>query len=70
MRNLCENGIDTEVTQEKERILANDVKLVQRFQYLLAKLGNSKSTNARVWFENREDKLASENAETLKHIQV
>ena len=31
---MCEKGIDMEVTQEKERIGPNYVKLVQRFVYL------------------------------------
>ena len=43
--NLCENGIDMEVTPEEEGIGPNYMKLVQRFVYLLARVGNNNNNN-------------------------
>ena len=44
-RNLCENGIEIDVTQEEERTRPNYVKIVKRFVYLLAKVGNNNNNN-------------------------
>ena len=38
---LCENGINIELTQEEESIGPNYMKVVWRFVYLLSNLGNN-----------------------------
>ena len=45
MRNLCENGIEIQVTQEGERIGPSYMKLVKRFVHLLAKVGSNIKKN-------------------------
>ena len=42
---MCENGIEIEKTHKEERIESNYIKLVKRFVYILAKVGNNNNNN-------------------------